>query len=169
MSLTDPASIRIAVFVAGLAVRLAFFSGFIQSDDANYAVAAFQLSEGAGIVQPDQFGTRLGVLLPAALAFRLFGISLWTTVWFPFVCSLLALAGIEWLVRRHWGEQTALVAMVLIRVLSPGCLVLRATLFPCAPLTLCAIVVLGLLLEERRSPATSSGPASRWAWLHGFA
>lgn len=140
-------SARIAIFLAGFAVRLYFFSGFVQTDDAHYSLAAFQLAGGGGLTQANQFGTRLGLLAPTALAYKLFGVSLWATVWFPFLCSLGALACVERIVRRHWNESTALYAMALFAFF-PLDVLYASRMFPCSPLAFAAVMLLGLLLED---------------------
>jgi hypothetical protein len=150
-----------ALIVAGAAVlRLAFFSGFILYDDYHYVVRAFTLSQGHLVPPVDIFGTRVGVVGPAALLYRLFGVSKLTTGAYPFACSVLGVLAAYVLGRRLFGASTGLLAAALLAVF-PLDVLYASTLFATAPVTLAVGVSLGLFLlaeqEDRRALYLASG------------
>ncbi len=140
------------VFLAGIAVRLLFFSGYVQTDDAHYALSAWRWAEEGRLAHADQFGTRLGLLAPTALAFRWFGVSAWTAAGFAFLCSIAAVPLVGRLAAGLWGERTGVLAALLYAFL-PLDVLFASRMFPCSPIGLATVGALILLLlgEGRRA------------------
>ena len=147
-----PALIAALIVIAAAGLRLIFFSGIIFYDDYHYVTRAHALSQGQLVPPIDIFGTRLGVVVPAAVVYRLFGVSKATTAAYPFVCSLLGVVAAYVFGRRLFGTQTGLLAAALLAVF-PMDVLYATTLFATAPVTLLVGVSLGLFLlaeQERR-------------------
>ena len=147
-----PTLIAALIVVAAAGLRLLFFSGIIFYDDYHYVTRAQILSQGQLVPPTDIFGTRLGVVVPAAVAYRLFGVSKLTTAAYPFVCSLLGVIAVYVFGRRLFGTRTGLLAAALLAVF-PMDVLYASTLFATVPVTLLVGVSLGLFLlaeQERR-------------------
>jgi hypothetical protein len=109
-----PSLIVPIILVIALAVRLAFFFGMGFSDDLQYSYEAYRVSAGTfhdthGLIQ-----MRLGVILPIALLYRLFGPSDLTLVAYSLACSLGLIVLIFLLGRMLFGEKTGLLASLLL-------------------------------------------------------
>lgn len=68
-------------------IRIVYFNGFLGSDDADYNKASFVLSKGDFLIN-SHHSKRLGLILPTALAFRIFGFSEISSVLFLLLCSV---------------------------------------------------------------------------------
>jgi len=149
-------ALRLAfILLAAAALRLVFFTGLILYDDAYYVERAFALSLGHGSPPLNHWEARIGLLLPTALAFRLFGFTYATTVAWSFVCSLASVTAAYAFGRRLLDERAALLAALLLAVFPLD--VLGATLlFPNAAQTLFVGAAVGFFLvaERSRAPVT---------------
>jgi 4-amino-4-deoxy-L-arabinose transferase-like glycosyltransferase len=103
-----------AVFAIALGIRLACFTGLIADDDMGYANYARQISEGTYQLEPHHFALRYGVIVPVGVFYRLFGLSEWTTVILPLICSSLAAVFAALLAGRLSGLVGAWVAGLLM-------------------------------------------------------
>jgi 4-amino-4-deoxy-L-arabinose transferase-like glycosyltransferase len=101
------------VFVLAVILRLVSFSGLVASDDVNYARYARQIVDGVYSLELHHQAARPGVILPTALFYWLFGVSEWTTVAWPLLCSSLAAALVAFLAGRLYGYTAAIVAGAL--------------------------------------------------------
>lgn len=103
-----------AIILAAVALRAYSFAGFIGLDDAEYAdladrvlkgVFPFGMYEGAAV-----FPQRVGVIIPAAVIFRLFGVSELTMVIYPLVISVLSVAVAYVAASHFFGQRAGLIA-----------------------------------------------------------
>jgi 4-amino-4-deoxy-L-arabinose transferase-like glycosyltransferase len=101
------------VFVVAVILRLVSFSGLVASDDVNYARYARQIVGGVYSLELHHQAVRPGIILPTAFFYWLFGISEWTTVAWPMLCSSLAAALVAFLAGRLYGYTAAIVAGTL--------------------------------------------------------
>lgn len=88
-----------ALLALALVVRMALFFGGVRGSDAYaYAHEAYNIATGQYDVQAETmfYGFRYAVLLPTALAYKLFGVSDWSSALFPLLASLVTL----WLIVR---------------------------------------------------------------------
>lgn len=102
--------------MAALLVRLVFLVGMTGSDDLHYAKQAQAMSEGRFIPGNYFANFRVGLIVPTALAYRLFGISTTTTIWFVMLCSLLGTLVAILLGRELFGTSAGLWAGALYAV-----------------------------------------------------
>lgn len=161
-----------AVLVLALGLRLLFLVGMTGSDDLHYATFARQVA--AGSFHPSTYfqSLRLGIILPTALGYRLFGVSTATTVWFPVLMSLTGILVVYLLTRELFGEHSATYAAVLYALL-PIDVIQSGLLLPdIAVATLCGLALFCLLAAERtemrRNSAflfTTAGLLLGWAYL----
>jgi len=68
-------------------LRAVYFNGFFGSDDIEYNRAAFKLANGDFSLD-SHHSKRLGLILPTALAFKVFGFSEVSSVLFLLICSI---------------------------------------------------------------------------------
>lgn len=111
--------IGLLVVAFALGVRMILFFGGVRGADAYaYAQHAYNITVGQYDVAADvmSYGFRYTVLLPTALAYKLFGVSDWSSALFPLLASLATV----WMVIRLgtlWlGERTGLLGSVLYAV-----------------------------------------------------
>ena len=75
------------LLLAAAGLRVLFFSGGSLYDDVNYLDRAIRLAQGHGGPPLSHFEARLGLVGPAALVIRVFGLSPVTAVAVPFLAS----------------------------------------------------------------------------------
>jgi hypothetical protein len=145
-----------AIIVASAAARVSLFSGYAGLDDGEYAriahriaTAAFSLQEYQG---PPVFPLRLGVILPTALVFGVFGLAEWTMVVYPLVLSVLALVLAYFCTAMLFGPRAGLVAAALLGF-TPMELSSATKLLPDMPAAFfAALGVTVIVFLERRTP-----------------
>jgi hypothetical protein len=112
--------VLVAILAGSAAVRAYLFAGFIGLDDAEYARFAYQMAHGAfhfaDYTGPAVFPLRLGVIVPTALAIRLFGLTEWATVLYPFLLSLCGIV-VAYVCATHlFGRAAGVIAAGLTGV-----------------------------------------------------
>lgn len=160
---------RIAGIVSvAVAVRLFFFTGFHGFDDVFYIRRAYALSQGTFSLPKTHWEARIGLVGPTAFAYRVFGVTLGSTVLFPFVCSILTVIAAFLLGRRLFGEPVGLLAALLVAIF-PFDAIFASMLFPTAPVALLCGVGYGLFLlgdaEDRSACHLAAGAAFGLACL----
>src|SRR3990172_4772499 len=80
-------SLLLLLICFAVALRAVYFNGFIGSDDADYNYASFMLAQG-DLSLDSHHSKRLGLILPTALAFKVFGLGEISSVLFSLICSL---------------------------------------------------------------------------------
>jgi len=100
-----PVRRTIALVILAATIRLLFFTGFHGFDDVFYIKRAFALSEGLFKLPTNLWAARIGLVGPTALVHRLFGVTLATSISFPFVCSLLTVVVAARTFRHLRGES----------------------------------------------------------------
>ncbi|MBP7216603.1 MAG: hypothetical protein KBA46_04890, partial [Candidatus Omnitrophica bacterium] len=79
------------IALAGIALRIKFFTGFVGSDDISYVQTGLLmqfLSDKVAGIQNIIASLRIGMVLPLAVIFRLVGYGPVTAILYPFVCSI---------------------------------------------------------------------------------
>jgi 4-amino-4-deoxy-L-arabinose transferase-like glycosyltransferase len=104
----------LALFVLALLLRLACFTGLIASDDLDYVRYARLMADGQYAPEYSHWAIRYTVLFPVALAYRLFGVSEWTTVVVPLMASAASVALVGVIGRRLFGTIAGTVAALLL-------------------------------------------------------
>lgn len=143
------------IWAAALALRLIFFAGFVGFDDTYYIDAAHRLAMGDWTPRDSQFGLRLGLIVPAATLYRLFGVSDATTGLFPLLCSLATIPLAFAIGRAVASEQVGLVAAALLAVL-PLDVIFASQLVGTAPASLLAGLTLLFYLRARETSRSRS-------------
>ena len=141
------------VLLAGLILRVVFASGYVGFDDMHYVSRAYEVSSGEISEEFLHHGFRAGVVLPAGLLFRLFGVSVATAVAVPFVCSLLGLVVAFLAGRTFFDTRTGILAAALLAIF-PLDIIFAAQLSPTSPVGLfggaaCLLFLLGERQESR--------------------
>jgi len=150
------------IVVLAAIVRVLFFTGFHGFDDVFYIQRSYELSQGIFSLPTTHWAARIGLVGPTAVAYRAFGVSLGTTVLFPFLCSLLTVVATALLGRRLFGEPVGWLAAFLVAVF-PLDVIFASMLFPTAPVTLLCGIGYGAFLlgdaEARQGWYLGSGAA----------
>jgi 4-amino-4-deoxy-L-arabinose transferase-like glycosyltransferase len=135
-TISAAAKLALILGVATL-LRVHFFTGYTAYDDGIYIQRAFDLSLGRLDAPTTHWAARVGLVVPTAIAYRLFGFSPATTVAFPFLCSLASILVAGEIGRRLYGVHAGLIAAFLFAVL-PMDVLFATMLFPTAPVLLFA-------------------------------
>jgi 4-amino-4-deoxy-L-arabinose transferase-like glycosyltransferase len=104
----------VAIVAVAAAIRGLLFRGFVGLDDAEYARFAYEIAHGffdpTHYTGPAVFPLRLGVIVPTALVFKLFGMGERTTVIYPFLVSLAGIVLIYVYAGSLFGRRAGLIA-----------------------------------------------------------
>lgn len=104
------------ILIFGLALRLFFFSGVGTSDPLAYAVYAYHLSINDYLSTMHQVNARIGVLIPVALLYRLFGTNDYTSTFFTLATSLGSIVLIFCFGRLLFNDKVGLLAAFLLSI-----------------------------------------------------
>jgi len=129
-----------AVLVLALGLRLYYFVGININDDAEYCDSARRLATGYGAhfyPRHSIDSIRSLMVLPVVLAYKIFGVSEWSSSLYPLTCSILTILLSCLLAKRLFGWQVA-VGTGLILSLFPLDIVYSSQLVPTVPLA-CAL------------------------------
>ncbi len=100
--------------------------GFESSDDEVYARAAHQLATGTFEAVAEHRWNRFGVIVPTAAAFRLFGVTAWSTISVSLFWSLTGIVAVALVARRLSGSVAGATAAFLV---APMTMVVNASAF----------------------------------------
>jgi len=150
-------AVALALILAGGAcLRLESFIGFgYQGDDVEYAQLAHRILSGGFLRAHEEtapiYPVRIGILAPAAAAFKIFGVSEQALGAFPFLISLLSILLAYLAGRMFFGERVGVVA-ALLQALLPIDVRYGTLLYPDPPGALFLNVgILLVFLGERQS------------------
>ena len=143
-----------ALVAISAALRLFHFHGFNGFDDAEYARFAHQMVTGSfppgDYTGPAVFPLRVGVIVPAAVAFRLFGMSEWSLAIYPLLASLSGIVLVYLFTAELFGRVGGLIAASLLAIL-PGDFDVATMLLPDLPAAVfAAAAITCILFAERR-------------------
>ena len=102
------------IVAAAFLLRLACFTGLIGSDDLAYSRYAQLVAQFRYKPELSQFALRFGVIIPAGIVYKLFGIAEWSTILVPLVASTASVAMLMLVGRRLFGPQASLLAGILL-------------------------------------------------------
>ncbi|MEZ4754095.1 MAG: glycosyltransferase family 39 protein [Bdellovibrionota bacterium] len=105
------------VSILGLHVLLCFWFSpqILHSDDLSYSKAAYSILTSSFESSENLTSTRLGLTIPTAIAYRLLGVNNYSTIIFPFLCSL-TLIYLVYLVGSQISTTTGIYAALLLAV-----------------------------------------------------
>lgn len=103
------------IIIFALFLRLMFFIGLNWSDDVNYVYLANQILRGE--YKPSYMASlRLMMIYPLALSFYLFGVSNFSAVLYPLVCSIGSIVLIFNLSKILFNEKVGLISAFLLSI-----------------------------------------------------
>jgi hypothetical protein len=76
------------VLFACIVLRMVFFYGFLGTDDSVITSMAIKIVEQGMYIPESHYDSRLGLILPVAFVFKIFGIGAMQAAIFPLVCAL---------------------------------------------------------------------------------
>ncbi len=147
------------ILLLALLIRLQSAGHIRSTDDVVYGLAARDLVNGEFAIAGSFHRLRLGLILPVAGAYALFGVRLWGAVLFPLLASLGSIAVLYRLVNRASGRRAAAVASLFLAVSTQHALS-GSEVFPDAPVGFWVLLSYLLLEEGRDRPG-------RAPWLAG--
>ena len=156
-----------AMLVLGLALRLFYFGGITGSDDASVAAEALKILENGFQTPFDHYGIRIGLTIPLAAIFALFGVGEIQMAAIPLFWSMVGI-WMAYLIGAHvHGPRAGLFAAALAALL-PLEIYLATRFFPDVPLgASCAAAVYCML--RARDDARPYGWAVGAGLLWGYA
>src|SRR3989338_5315326 len=109
-------ALLLLIVMFGLFLRLIFFSGMGISDSLEYSKTANDINTGKGI-DPNStlsLSTRLGLVLPTAFSYRIFGINNFSSVLFVLLTSIGSIILIFYFGKLLFNEKIGLIAAFLM-------------------------------------------------------
>lgn len=103
----------LVILAGALAIRLVFFTGMVRGDALNYAHAAYELVQGRSPFGVWVGATRIGLVLPVAGLYALFGANQVTTLLFPMAASLASVVFVFLIARMFSNQAGGLIAALL--------------------------------------------------------
>lgn len=105
------------ILALGTGLRILAFGGLVGTDDAMYADLAHKVASGqfasVHAMELGAFPLRVGVYGPAAVAFRILGVSEASLAVYPFLVSMLSILLAFVAGRLFFGRQVGLIAALL--------------------------------------------------------
>ncbi len=145
------------IFLLAVTVRIICFVGLIGSDDLSYSRSAYDIATRN--FTPDQqvhFHSRLGLFLPVAGIFRVFGVSELSSVTFPFFYFVMTFAVLVYTATTYFGKWPGIIAGLLYTFLPLD--IFHATiLLPDLPSAAC-IALSGLIVYQVEVGSISADP-----------
>ena len=121
------------ILAVALVLRLIFFTGMVRGDALNYAHAAYYLSRGVFDLNAWEGMSRLGMFIPVAILYRLFGPGDFVTLLYPMISSLASIVFVYLIAKMFGGEGAGLIAAFIWAFL-PLDIHLSTTLLPDGPM-----------------------------------
>ncbi len=162
--------------VVAVLLRLLCYNGLIGGGDIGIIETARDLSAGIWPTEPHLFLNKLGLLLPLALTFKLFGANEWAQMSVPFLASLGTVA-LAFLVarrafsttgRREYGDIAGFLAAIIVAV-NPLDIILGTWIRWEAIFAFAAAAGIGFLYlayrEKRITLLLLSAVGAGWAYL----
>lgn len=167
-----------AILLGAIALRIYFFQGYMNSDDAGYIALAKDSLQGRLLVggtpawEGCHFKGRSGMIYSLAASIKLCGMKEWALVLFPFICSIAHVAVTFLFALRFATPSAALIAAALMAIM-PIDVRYATHILPDGPMGFfvsCSLLLLVLALERRTTWALallafSSGLTLGLAWL----
>jgi len=95
-------------------LRLAFFSGVGTSDPVYYSKSANDLLNNKFPSETTQLNARIGLLIPVAISYSIFGVNDFSSTLFPLLTSILGIIVIFYFGKFLFNEKVGLVAAFLL-------------------------------------------------------
>jgi len=102
------------IVLFGIVLRLVFFSGMGTSDDLAYSRYAANIDKGIDPESTLTLSTRLGIIYPTAISYRLFGINDFSSILFVFLTSIGSIILIFYFGKLLFSERIGLMAAFLL-------------------------------------------------------
>src|SRR3989344_7372920 len=102
------------ILVFALALRLVFFSGADHSDSLLYYTYSDQAAKGEFKPELNHFSSRIGIIYPQALVYRIFGVNEAASNILPLIFSISGIILTFHLGKLLFNEKTGLIAAFLL-------------------------------------------------------
>lgn len=125
--------ILLIIIIFGILLRIIFFSGYQVGDDKHYLVQAYKFSIGNFEPGDNIWSVRIGLVLPTAIFFSLFGVNEVSMSLFPFICSIGVIILIYYFGKLLFNTQVGLLSAFLLSFF-PLDVIFATQLYPDIPL-----------------------------------
>ena len=146
------------IFVLACAIRIVCFVGLIGSDDLSYSRGAYLLATGQPLDVSQHFQNRIGMILPVALAYKLFGVNEVSAVLWSFLYFMANFAVVVILATRGFDRWVGVIAALLYTFL-PLEMFHATMLLSDLPASACLAVSGALLYLAGVLPLENSAPS----------
>ena len=102
------------IVIFGIFLRLVFFSGMGVSDSLTYSKTAHDISNGIDQNSVLTLSTRLGLIYPTAISYKVFGVNDFSSVLFIFLTSIASIILIFYFGKLLFNTRTGLIAAFLL-------------------------------------------------------
>ena len=102
------------IVILGIFLRLIFFSGMDVSDSLEYSKTAYDIKKGITQSSVPTLSTRLGLIYPTAVSYKIFGISDFSSVLFVLLTSIASIVLIFYFGKLLFDIKAGLFAAVLL-------------------------------------------------------
>ncbi len=137
------------IVLFGLLLRIIFFVGVTSGDDIAYNNLAYQVSENTFDITENFKGTRIGLIYPTALFYKLFGVNLFTANLLPLIISLLSIILIYSLGKLLFNERVGLIGAFLLSIF-PLHITYSTIVFPDLPSAFFVTLAVYLFLKAEK-------------------
>lgn len=102
-----------SILALAVVIRLVCYVGIIGSDDMNYNRSAYAIATGAFAPEQSHQATRIGLFLPVALMFKVFGVNEFSSTTFALVYFLMTFGVLASVVTVYLGRWEGIMAGLL--------------------------------------------------------
>lgn len=141
----------LAIILLTALLRTIFFVGVQLGDDLAYIKYAHDLLVGESRLPANHWESRMGLILPLLVSFKMLGSNEHVAALFPVVCSLINVVLIYKIAESLFNAKVAIISALLLSVF-PLDLYYSTSAYPTVPLsTMCGLSVYFLLRSKARS------------------
>lgn len=154
--------ILLVIIIFALCIRLVFFAGVGMTDVLSYAENAYNVSKGSIEISRNVHHLRLGLFLPAALGYRLWGVNEISSAIYPLLCSLGNLVLAFYLSKLLFDDILPGLISAMLLAVFPLEVFYSSQLMPEIPLSFFMGLCLYFFLKGEQ---TSQGKGTKWYYI----
>lgn len=136
-----------------IAIKMVFFYGFLGTDDSVMTSMAIQINEEGMYLPGSHYDSRLGLILPVALVFSIFGIGATQAAIFPLICAL-GLSLVTYLSCRKAGMVVSFaIVAALIPAVIPISVQFSSSIYPEVPFAFFIAISIFIIVNRTSNAA----------------
>lgn len=160
----------VIIIVFAVVIQLFFISPPIMSDDMEYYFCATKFPHMPN--PPSHWSLRIGLILPVAILYRIFGHAEIVYYTIPFISIVLLSCGTYWLGSRLFNQRLGVISALWL-VTTPNLLTESSLLLPDIPATACITIGFGMLASLAKETPNKISKSTKnqkaiWYFLTGM-